>query len=52
MSFGSKIRKLDVFKKIPHDITEATNRGGVVSLLTAIMIITFIITQIHNYLNP
>ena len=52
MSFGSKIRKLDVFKKIPHDITEATNRGGAVSLLTAVMIIAFIFIQIYNYLNP
>lgn len=52
MSFSNRIRKLDVFKKIPEDITEATNRGGVVSLLTALAIITFIVIQIYNYLNP
>jgi hypothetical protein len=52
MSFSSKIRKLDVFKKIPEDITEATNRGGAVSLLSTITIIAFIIIQIYNYLNP
>jgi len=52
MSFSQKIRKLDVFKKIPEDITEATNRGGLISLLTAATIIAFIVIQTYKYLNP
>jgi hypothetical protein len=37
MGIGSKIRKLDVFKKIPEDLSEGTNIGGFISLITILL---------------
>lgn len=44
MGIGSKIRKLDVFKKIPEDLSEPTNIGGFLSLLTVLLIAFFLYT--------
>lgn len=43
MTLGNKIRKLDIFKKVPKDFSEGTNRGGFISLLTLISIGYFLI---------
>jgi hypothetical protein len=42
MGLGSKIRRLDVFKKIPEDLSEATNIGGLISLVTLGLITFFL----------
>ena len=52
MSFESKVRRLDVFKKVPHELTQGTNIGGAISLLTTAGILFFLVVQINNYLNP
>ena len=52
MSFEQKVRKLDAFKKLPKEFSQGTNIGGVVSIFTALGIITFIVIQCYNYLNP
>lgn len=35
------MRKIDIFKKIPHDFTEGTNIGGCVSIITMLAIFFF-----------
>lgn len=52
MSFGNKIRKLDVFKKIPNELSEGTNLGGIISIFTAVSILTLISIQVYNFINP
>ncbi len=44
MGIGSKIRKLDVFKKVPEDLSQATNIGGCISILTVLFIGFFLYT--------
>ena len=39
---GDKIRKIDIFKKVPRDISEGTNVGGCVSILTAVVIVALV----------
>jgi len=52
MALGDKVRKLDIFKKVPADISEGTNRGGFISLLTIISIGFFLFVELKNYLRP
>lgn len=52
MSMGSRVRKLDIFKKVPMDLSEGTNRGGLLSILTVASIIYFLIVEIRDYSNP
>ena len=52
MSFEQRVRKLDAFKKLPRELSQGTNIGGIVSILTTLGILTFIFIQCYNYLNP
>ncbi len=52
MSLSNRVRKLDIFKKVPSDFSEGTNRGGFISLLTIISIGYFLFMELKNYLNP
>ena len=52
MSMGSRVRKLDIFKKVPLDLSEGTNRGGLLSVLTVISILYFLVVEIRDYTNP
>ena len=52
MSFEKRIRNLDIFKKVPSDLSQATNLGGALSILTALLILFFSYGELRNYLNP
>lgn len=52
MSLNRKIRNLDVFKKVPADLSQASNLGGAVSLVTAALIVFFTVRELRNYLSP
>ena len=52
MSFSKKVRNLDIFKKVPKDLSEATNLGGAISILTVLFIFFLIYKEFSNYLNP
>lgn len=52
MSLGSRVRKLDIFKKVPTDFSEGTNRGGIISLLTVLSIGYFLVVELKAYLRP
>lgn len=39
-----KFRKLDIFKKVPQDLSEGTNLGGFISIITACLIAYFTFT--------
>lgn len=45
-------RKFDIFKKVPSDLTERTNLGGALSIITAGLIIYFMYTELANFVNP
>jgi hypothetical protein len=52
MGLGDKVRKLDVFKKVPKDFSEGTNKGGFLSLLTVVSIFYFLVVEIQDYFHP
>ena len=52
MSFESKVRKLDAFKKLPKEFSQGTNVGGIISIFATLSIIGFIVVQFYNYFNP
>lgn len=39
-----KFRKLDIFKKVPKDLSEGTNLGGFISIITVCLIVYFTTT--------
>lgn len=46
------MRKLDIFKKVPHDFSESTSRGGLISILTVVSIGYFLVAELQGYLRP
>ena len=52
MTIGDKVRKLDVFKKVPQNFSQGTNRGGFISLLTVISIGYFLFIELKNFIRP
>jgi len=52
MSFERRVRSLDIFKKIPNDISRPTNLGGIISILTVSLILFLIFKEVAAYLHP
>jgi hypothetical protein len=52
MTIGDRVRKLDIFKKVPQDFSEGTNRGGLLSILTVISVLYFLFVEVRDYANP
>jgi hypothetical protein len=52
MTIGDRVRKLDIFKKVPKDFSEGTNRGGLLSILTVLSIAYFLWVEVTDYINP
>lgn len=52
MTIGDRVRMLDIFKKVPKDLSEGTNRGGILSILTVVSILYFLFVEIRDYVNP
>ncbi len=44
MAFSDKVRKLDIFKKVPKDLSQGTNVGGLISIFTLFCIFFFVFT--------
>lgn len=52
MTIGDRVRKLDIFKKVPQDFSEGTNRGGLLSILTVVSVLYFLWVEVRDYSNP
>ena len=52
MDFGKRMRSIDIFKKVPKDITMSTNLGGFISILTAFLILFLFLREASIYRNP
>lgn len=48
----SAILKLDVFRKLPKDLTEPTFCGAVVSTVCTVVLVLLAITEIRTYVSP
>lgn len=46
-----KFRKLDIFKKVPKDLSEGTNLGGLISIVTALLIAYFTFSEFWLFFN-
>ena len=52
MGLTDRVRRLDIFKKVPQDFQEGTNKGGALSILTVASITFFLLMEIRSYVNP
>lgn len=48
----SALLKLDVFRKLPKDLTEPTFCGAIVSTICTVVLVLLSITEIRTYLSP
>jgi len=48
----SALLKLDVFRKLPKDLSEPTFCGAVVSTLCTIALVLLTITEVRTYISP
>ena len=48
----SSFLKIDIFRKLPKDLTEPTFCGAVVSVICAVALILLTISEMANYLQP
>lgn len=51
-SLTAKIKKLDVYKKIPKDLSEGTNIGGCISILTVLTLLVLVFLETQAFLYP
>jgi hypothetical protein len=51
-SLAAKIKKLDVYKKIPKDLSEGTNIGGFISILTVVTLLVLVFFESRAFLFP
>ena len=49
---GRRIRRLDIFKKVPSEVSRGTDLGGLVSLFTAALILFLFCREIANFFSP
>lgn len=52
MDFSKKVRSLDIFKKVPTDLSQTTNLGGAISIITFVLIAYLLFREFSNYLHP
>jgi hypothetical protein len=52
MSFSKRVRNLDIFKKVPTDLSQSTNLGGVISIITTTLICYLLFRELSNYMSP
>lgn len=52
MSLFDKFKKLDVYKKVPKDLSEGTNVGGLISILTITTLLVLTYLEAFNFLWP
>lgn len=52
MSFEKRVRSLDIFKKTPPDVSQPTNLGGFISIVTVLLISYFTVVEFSHYLYP
>jgi len=45
-------RKLDVYRKIPKDLTQQTNSGALISFVCISFILFLLITEVYYFIKP
>jgi len=51
LSILSKLKTVDVYRKVPKDLTEASIPGGVITIMCAIVLIVLFISEFWAYIN-
>ena len=51
-SLGGKLRKLDIYQKVNSEVSTGTNIGGIISIITTLVMAFFIIYEISEYVSP
>lgn len=49
---SKRVRSLDIFKKVPTELSQPTNIGGILSIITTFIITYMVFRELQGYLNP
>lgn len=49
---GFDVKKLDIYRRVPKDFTQATLSGAVISICCVIFIILLIISELAWFISP
>ncbi len=49
-SIANRFKSLDVYRKLPSDLTESTMSGAIVSLIATIVMLFLFITELQGYM--
>lgn len=52
MSFSSTIRRFDVYKKVQSELSEGTNVGGFVSIVTVLTLLFLVFKETGDFFYP
>lgn len=52
MSFASRLRGVDFYRRVPIDLTEPTAPGAIISVVAGLFMTSLFIGEIMSYINP
>ena len=47
--FGVALKKFDIYKKLPSDLTEPTLSGAIISIVAASIMLILFLSELHKY---
>ena len=47
--FGVALKKFDIYKKLPSDLTEPTLSGAIISIVAASIMLILFLSELHGY---
>lgn len=50
-SLDAKIKAMDIYKKVPKNLTEATYTGAMVSIISIIIVVVLFLSEVKLFLN-
>ena len=52
MFLHDQIRQLDIYKRLPKDLTEPTLLGAIVSIVSTLILLFLFISELSDYIDP
>ena len=47
--FSARLRALDIYRKTPKDLTEATTVGGAISIVATVVMVLLLMMELHDF---
>ena len=51
VGFGARLRALDIYRKTPKDLTEATTVGGAISIFASVVMLLLLLMELRDFVS-